>query len=163
MHTFGAMLARHLASDQCITRRKMHLFEGICKNPPHGPPCMARLILDSGAIIALAAGNERVRRFVQWAVRERILAVIPAVVIAETTRGGARDAPVNRVITLLYCAWRHSAPHVTIASGPLGERAAERRDQAHQPFEPDLGKPRRAAPCLGRKTSVGNATDRRWP
>jgi predicted nucleic acid-binding protein len=59
---------------------------------------MARLILDSGAIIALAAGNERARRFVQRAVRERILAVIPAVVIAETTRGGARDAPVNRVI-----------------------------------------------------------------
>jgi predicted nucleic acid-binding protein len=59
---------------------------------------MARLILDSGAIIALAAGNERARRFVQRAVRERILAVIPAVVIAETTRGGARDAPVNQVI-----------------------------------------------------------------
>jgi predicted nucleic acid-binding protein len=59
---------------------------------------MARLILDSGAIITLAAGNERARRFVQRAVRERILAVIPAVVIAETTRGGARDAPVNRVI-----------------------------------------------------------------
>ena len=66
--------------------------------PSHGPPCMARLILDSGAIITLAAGNERARRFVQRAVRERILAVIPAVVIAETTRGGARDAPVNRVI-----------------------------------------------------------------
>jgi predicted nucleic acid-binding protein len=59
---------------------------------------MARLILDSGAIITLAAGNEQARRFVQRAVRERILAVIPAVVIAETTRGGARDAPVNRVI-----------------------------------------------------------------
>ena len=72
--------------------------------PSHGPPCMARLILDSGASIALAAGNERARRFVQRAVRERILAVIPAVVIAETTRGGARDAPVNRVITLLCCA-----------------------------------------------------------
>ena len=66
--------------------------------PSHGPPCMAQLILDSGAIIALAAGNARARRFVQRAVRERILAVIPAVVIAETTRGGARDAAVNRVI-----------------------------------------------------------------
>jgi predicted nucleic acid-binding protein len=59
---------------------------------------MARLILDSGAIIALAAGHERTRRFLQRAAREHILAVIPAVVIAETTRGGARDAPVNRVI-----------------------------------------------------------------
>jgi hypothetical protein len=26
-------------------------------------------------------------------------------------------------------------------TGTLGERGAERRDQAHQPFEPDLGKP----------------------
>ena len=59
---------------------------------------MARLLLDSGAIIALAAGSERARRFLQRAARERILAVIPAVVIAETTRGGPRDALVNRVI-----------------------------------------------------------------
>ena len=57
---------------------------------------MARLILDSGAVIALAAGSERARRFLQRAARERSLAVIPAVVIAETTRGGPRDASVNR-------------------------------------------------------------------
>ena len=30
---------------------------------------------------------------------------------------------------------------VNIVTGTLGERGAERRDQAHQPFEPDLGKP----------------------
>src|SRR5437868_1064723 len=60
--------------------------------------CMARLILDSGAVIALAAGNERARHVLRRAARERILAVIPAVVIAETTRGGARDAAVNWVI-----------------------------------------------------------------
>ena len=66
--------------------------------PSPGQLRMARLILDSGAVIALAAGNERARRFLQRAARERILAVIPAVVIAETTRGGPRDAPVNRVI-----------------------------------------------------------------
>ncbi len=59
---------------------------------------MARLVLDSGAVIAWAAGNERARRFVQRAVRDRILVLMPAVVIAETTRGGARDAPVNRLI-----------------------------------------------------------------
>ena len=59
---------------------------------------MVRLILDSGAISALAAGSERARRFPQRAARERILAVIPALVIAETTRGEPRDAPVNRVI-----------------------------------------------------------------
>jgi predicted nucleic acid-binding protein len=59
---------------------------------------MVRLILDSGAIIALAAGSERARHFLQRAARERVLAVIPAVVIAETTRGGPRTARVHRVI-----------------------------------------------------------------
>jgi predicted nucleic acid-binding protein len=59
---------------------------------------MARLILDSGAVIAWAAGNQRVRQLIQRAVRERTLILIPAVVIAETTRGGPRDAPVNRAV-----------------------------------------------------------------
>lgn len=66
--------------------------------PLHGRHSMARLILDSGAVIAWAAGNQRARQVVQRAVRERALILIPAVVIAETTRGGARDAPINRVI-----------------------------------------------------------------
>ncbi len=59
---------------------------------------MARVILDSGAVIALAAGNARARAFVTRAVRQGDLLVVPAVVLAETTRGGGRDAPVNRVI-----------------------------------------------------------------
>lgn len=59
---------------------------------------MAQLILDSGAVIALAAGNEHARRFVRRAARERALVLVPAVVIAEVTRGGPRDAPVNRVV-----------------------------------------------------------------
>src|SRR5688572_27876562 len=50
------------------------------------------------------------------------------------------------------------------ATGTLGERAAERRGQAHQPLEPDLGKPRGAhdAPA-SRRTSVGNAAEGRRP
>jgi len=59
---------------------------------------MARLILDSGAVIALAALDARARAFVARAVKERTTLIIPAVVIAETTRGTARDAAVNRVI-----------------------------------------------------------------
>ena len=59
---------------------------------------MARLILDSGAVIALAALDVRARAFVARAVKERTTLIIPAVVIAETTRGTARDAAVNRVI-----------------------------------------------------------------
>ena len=59
---------------------------------------MARVILDGGAVIALAAGGPRARAFVTRALRQGDLLVIPAVVLAETTRGGARDAPVNRVV-----------------------------------------------------------------
>jgi len=59
---------------------------------------MARLILDSGAVIALASGNERARRFVRRAISARAAVIVPAVVVAETTRGGPRDATVNRVI-----------------------------------------------------------------
>jgi len=59
---------------------------------------MARLILDSGAVIALASGNERARRFVRRAISARAAVIVPAVVVTETTRGGPRDATVNRVI-----------------------------------------------------------------
>lgn len=59
---------------------------------------MARLLLDSGAVIAWGDGNSRVRDFVAWAEEREELIVVPAVVVAETTRGGARDAPVNRVL-----------------------------------------------------------------
>ena len=60
---------------------------------------MARLILDSGAVFALAAGQPRARQVVERALRERTLLVIPVLVIAETTRGTARDARVNRVLS----------------------------------------------------------------
>lgn len=63
--------------------------------PPAPPP---RLILDSGAVIALSRGDTRARAFLQRAVALGAEVLIPAVVIAETVRGSARDATVNRVI-----------------------------------------------------------------
>ena len=59
---------------------------------------MARLILDSGAVIALAARDALARRFVDRAIQRGDLVVVPAVVVAETTYGGRRDAPINRVL-----------------------------------------------------------------
>jgi predicted nucleic acid-binding protein len=56
------------------------------------------LILDSGAIIALARRDATARAFVRRASQRGDLIVVPAVVIAETTRGGPRDAPVNQVL-----------------------------------------------------------------
>lgn len=57
-----------------------------------------RLVLDSGAVIALSRGESRARAYLARA-RELLVPVeIPVVVVAETIRGGPRDAPVHRVL-----------------------------------------------------------------
>lgn len=57
-----------------------------------------RLILDSGAVIALARGDQRVRAYLARALELRAPVEIPVVVVAETIRGGPKDAPVHRVL-----------------------------------------------------------------
>jgi predicted nucleic acid-binding protein len=61
-----------------------------------------RLILDSGAVIALARGDQRARAFLVRALQAGAEVLVPAVAVAETVRGhGPRDAPVNRVLTAI--------------------------------------------------------------
>lgn len=62
-----------------------------------GPP-PERLILDSGAVIALARGEVRARAVLTTAWEAGTAVLIPAVVVAETVRGVAADAPVHRII-----------------------------------------------------------------
>lgn len=57
-----------------------------------------RLILDSGAVIALSRGDRRARAFLARALELKTPVEIPVVVVAETLRGDARDAPVHRVL-----------------------------------------------------------------
>lgn len=57
-----------------------------------------RLILDSGAVIALARGDQKARAFLARALELGVPVEIPVVVVAETVRGGPRDAPVHRVL-----------------------------------------------------------------
>lgn len=57
-----------------------------------------RLILDSGAVIALARGDRRAFTFLALSLEFRALVEIPVVVVAETIRGGPRDAPINRLL-----------------------------------------------------------------
>lgn len=57
-----------------------------------------RLILDSGAVIALSRSEARARAFLQRALELEAWVEVPVVVVAETTRGTSRDAPVNRVL-----------------------------------------------------------------
>ena len=56
-----------------------------------------RLILDSGAVIALSRGEPRPRAMLRRALELGAETRIPVAVLAETLRGGPRDAPVHRV------------------------------------------------------------------
>jgi predicted nucleic acid-binding protein len=57
-----------------------------------------RLILDSGAVIALSRNDQRARAALTAAWEAGVDVAVPAVVVAETVRGTAKDAPVNRVL-----------------------------------------------------------------
>jgi predicted nucleic acid-binding protein len=61
-------------------------------------PPPQRLILDSGAVIALSRNDDRARAALAAAREAGAEVSIPAVVVAETVRGSAKDATVNRVI-----------------------------------------------------------------
>lgn len=57
-----------------------------------------RLVVDSGAIIALSRNDARPRAVLTSAWEAGVDVVIPSVVLAETVRGKAEDAPVNRIV-----------------------------------------------------------------
>lgn len=69
------------------------------KRQPAAPA--SRLILDSGAVIALSRGDDRARAFLARAREVGAEVVIPVVVVAETVRGTPRDAAVNRVLKVV--------------------------------------------------------------
>ena len=56
-----------------------------------------RLILDSGAVIAWSRGDEHARALPTRALELALDVRIPIAVLAETLRGGPRDAPIHRV------------------------------------------------------------------
>lgn len=56
-----------------------------------------RLILDSGAVIAWSRGAARLRALLMRALELEVDIRIPVAVLAETLRGGNRDAPIHRV------------------------------------------------------------------
>lgn len=57
-----------------------------------------RLILDAGAVIGLARADVRARAALAAVLEAGAEVHVPAVVVAETVRGAATDAPVNRVL-----------------------------------------------------------------
>jgi predicted nucleic acid-binding protein len=79
-----------------------------------------RLILDSGAVIALARGDARARAFLLQAVELGVPIEVPVVVIAETVRGGPRDAAVNRALNEIGAIPDARELHGRIAGALLG-------------------------------------------
>lgn len=61
-------------------------------------PPPQRLILDSGAVVALSRHDVRARAALAAAWEAGAQVFIPSVVLAETVRGTAKDAPVNLVV-----------------------------------------------------------------
>jgi predicted nucleic acid-binding protein len=78
-------------------------------------PSPARLILDAGAVIALARNDPRARAFVRRAVELDAEVRVPVVVLAETLRGTQRDAGVDRVL--------NAVSHTVSIGEAVGRRA----------------------------------------
>lgn len=80
-------------------------------------PPPRRLILDSGAVIALARREQRARAFLARALELAVPIEIPVVVVAETVRGKRQDAPVHRVLNAVG-----AVPPATEATGRIAGR-----------------------------------------
>jgi predicted nucleic acid-binding protein len=79
-----------------------------------------RLILDTGAVIALSRGDQRARAFLARALELRVPVEVPVVVVAETLRGGPKDAPVHRVLKAVGMVPQAREVHGRIAGRLLG-------------------------------------------
>lgn len=58
----------------------------------------APLILDTGALIGLARRSNRIWSLLDQAQRRGIDVLVPAGTLAESIRGGPRDAPINKLL-----------------------------------------------------------------
>lgn len=79
-----------------------------------------RLILDSGAVIALSRRGQRARAFLARALELGAPVEVPVVVVAETIRGGPKDAPVHRVLKAVGSVPETREAHGRIAGRLLG-------------------------------------------
>ena len=80
-----------------------------------------RLILDSGAVISLARNEKRAHIYLLRALELNTSVEIPSVVLAETVRGGAKDAPIHRVLKLVGKIPPTTEMHGRVAGELLGK------------------------------------------
>jgi predicted nucleic acid-binding protein len=84
---------------------------------------VTHVVVDSGALSALAQGDPRARRTLNDAITADVEITIPAIVIAETTRGTPRDATTNRIISSVH--------HVPATTESTARRAGRILHAAH--------------------------------
>jgi predicted nucleic acid-binding protein len=87
----------------------------------------ARCVLDSGGLTALIGRSQRARAWFRWIVEQDGPIVVPTPVLVETTTGdGARDAEVNRILSVLASiegAFVQPDEKIARAAGRLRHRA----------------------------------------
>src|SRR5579862_4220406 len=75
--------------------------------------------LDSGAIVALSRGDSKTNaRIRKWALEDAHF-IVPAPVLTETLRGGAKDAPVHHFINVSGCELAEFSPGAARKAGEL--------------------------------------------
>ncbi len=77
----------------------------------------ARVILDTGAVIAWQRQRRHVRVYLTELMASNVPIVIPAVVLAECARGGPRDAHIHRLLASARVA--SVGARVALAAGRL--------------------------------------------
>jgi len=80
------------------------------------------IALDSGALIALSRGHDRVRRWLRNAIRDGAMVQVPAPVLAETLRGGPQDVAVYRILNSISDEDELGVPLSARAARDAGER-----------------------------------------
>ncbi|MGH7757040.1 MAG: type II toxin-antitoxin system VapC family toxin [Vulcanimicrobiaceae bacterium] len=83
----------------------------------------SRIVLDSGALSALAARDGRVVAILRKAIEEKSEIAVPTVVIAESTTGTPRDAPTKAVLRALASVVVPLSEPLARAAGALRYRA----------------------------------------
>jgi predicted nucleic acid-binding protein len=114
-----------------------------------------RLILDAGAVIALARGEGKAKAFLARALELMAPVEIPVVVVAETIRGGPRDAAVNRVLKAVGSVPDAREIHGRTAGHLLGAARSAATIDALWSLRPWQAEERRSSPGIA---TISNAS-----
>ncbi|MGL6233813.1 MAG: PIN domain-containing protein [Segniliparus sp.] len=116
--------------------------------------------LDAGALIAFERGDERIRKLIARAVRQRLPLHVPATALAQAWRGGPRQARLSRLLASGHVGVpvldEQAARRVGLLCGKSRHHdivdvhvAVDAREHRHQVVTSDPDDLRRVDPGLG--------------